>query len=191
MKVVAFNGSSRKDGNTAMMIRWVFEELEAEGVETELIQGLTNKINPCIACYKCGQAKDRRCQVEGDQANQYIAKMAEADGIILGSPVYFANATPQIRALIDRCGFVGRANGGMFRRKVGAAVVVARRAGMVNTFNTLNHFFFISEMIVPGSSYWNLGHGLNKGDVEKDQEAQATMRTLGQSMAWLMKKIAD
>ncbi len=191
MKVVAFNGSSRTDGNTAMMTRWVFDELEAEGIETELIQGFATKINPCIACYKCTEKKDRRCQVPGDLANDFIAKMAEADGIILASPVYFSDATPQMRALIDRCGFVGRANGGMFRRKVGAAIVAARRGGAIHTFDTLNHFFLISEMIVPGSSYWNMGFGLQKGDVEKDQEAKATMQTLGKHMAWLMKKIAD
>jgi len=190
MKVIAFNGSSRKDGNTATMIRWVFGELEKEGIETELYQMKGKKINGCIACFKCMQNRNQRCSVENDVLNECIEKMVEADGMILASPVYFADVTPQIKSLIDRSGMVGIANGGMFRRKVGASVVAARRGGAIHTFDSLNHFFFISQMIVPGSSYWNMGFGLQPGDVEKDEEAKGTMVTLGQNMAWLLKKIA-
>jgi multimeric flavodoxin WrbA len=190
MKVIAFNGSSRKDGNTAIMIRWVFGELEKEGIGTELYQMKGKKINGCIACFKCMQNKDQRCSVEKDVVNECIEKMLEADGVILASPVYFADLTPQIKSLMDRSGMVGIANGGMFRRKVGASVVAARRGGAIHTFDSLNHFFFISQMIVPGSSYWNMGFGLQPGDVEKDEEAKGTMVTLGQNMAWLLKKIA-
>lgn len=191
MKVIAFNGSSRKDGNTAIMIRWVFGELEKEGIGTELYQMKGKKINGCIACFKCMQNKNQRCSVEKDVINECIEKMLEADGVILASPVYFADVTPQIKSLMDRSGMVGIANGGMFRRKVGASVVAARRGGAIHTFDSLNHFFFINQMIVPGSSYWNMGFGLQPGDVEKDEEAKGTMVTLGQNMAWLLKKIVD
>ncbi|MGD8717220.1 MAG: flavodoxin family protein [Candidatus Zixiibacteriota bacterium] len=191
MKVIAFNGSAREDGNTALMIRWVFEELTKEGIETELYQLAGKEIHGCRACYKCFGNKDGRCSVDTDVVNECIEKMAAADGIILASPVYFADVTAQIKALMDRAGFVGLANGGMFRRKVGASVVVARRGGAIHTFDSLNHFFFISEMVVPGSSYWNMGFGMEPGAVEQDEEAQRTMRTLGRNMAWLLGKISD
>jgi len=190
MKVIAFNGSARKDGNTAIMVRWVFSELEKEGIETELYQMEGKKINGCIACFKCFENKNQRCSVEKDVANECIKKMLGADGVILASPVYFADITAQIKALMDRAGMVAIANGGMFRRKVGASVVAARRGGAIHTFDSLNHFFFISQMIVPGSSYWNMGFGRERGDVEKDEEAKKTMVTLGQNMAWLLNKIA-
>ncbi len=189
MKVVGFNGSARKDGNTAVMIRWVFGELEKEGIETELYEMGGKKIGGCIACYKCFQNKDKKCSVEKDILNECIEKILNADGVILGSPVYFADITAQIKALIDRAGMVSIANGGMYRRKVGASVVVARRGGAIHTFDSLNHFFLISQMIVPGSNYWNMGFGRDPGEVGKDEEAKGTMVTLGQNMAWLLKKI--
>ncbi len=191
MKVIAFNGSARKDGNTAIMIRWVFDELEKEGIETELYQMCGKKIDGCIACYKCLKNKNQRCSVEKDVANECIEKMLGSDGVILASPVYFADITPQIKALMDRAGLVAIANGSMFRRKAGASVVAARRGGAIHTFDSLNHFFFINQMIVPGSSYWNMGFGLGSGEVEKDEEAKGTMVTLGQNMSWLLKKIAE
>jgi multimeric flavodoxin WrbA len=191
MKVVGFNGSARKDGNTAVMIRWVFGELEKEGIETELYEMGGKKIGGCIACYKCFQNKNRKCSVEKDILNECIEKILDADGVILGSPVYFADITSQIKALIDRAGMVSIANGSMYRRKVGASVVAARRGGAIHTFDSLNHFFFISQMIVPGSSYWNIGFGRDRGDVEKDKEAKRTMETLGQNMAWLLDKVGD
>ena len=191
MKVIAFNGSARKDGNTAIMIRWVFGELEKEGIKSELYQMGGKKIDGCIACFKCFQNKNQRCSVEKDVANECIEKMLDADGVILASPVYFADVTSQIKALMDRAGMVAIANDGMFRRKAGASVVAARRGGAIHTFDSLNHFFFISQMIVPGSSYWNMGFGLQPGEVEKDEEAKGTMVTLGQNMAWLLKKIVD
>lgn len=189
MKVVAFNGSARKDGNTARLINEVFNELESEGIETELIQLAGKNIRGCRACRGCFETKDGYCSNKEDLVNEYIAKMKEADGIILGSPVYFSNLTPEMKALIDRSGMVARANSNMFKRKVGAAVVAVRRAGSVLTFDTINNFFLISEMIVPGSSYWNNGFGQKKGEVEKDEEGLETMRTLGRNMAWLLKKL--
>ena len=189
MKVVAFNASARKDGNTAILINHVLAQLQKEGIETELIQLAGKKIRGCMACYKCRQNKDQRCSVKNDVLNDCIEKMLEADGIILGSPTYLANVSTEMTALIDRAGFVARANGDMLKRKVGAAVVAVRRAGSIHAFNSINHFFFISQMIVPGSSYWNMGFGLEKGDVDKDEEGIQTMKNLGANMAWLLKKL--
>lgn len=190
MKVVGFNGSARKNSNTAALINTVFEELQIEGIETELVELSGLRLRGCIACYKCFDSKDQRCAVKKDDMNACIEKMVEADGIILGSPTYFADVSTEMKALIDRAGMTAKANGEMYRRKVGAAVVAVRRAGSIHAFDTLNHFFLISQMIVPGSSYWNIGIGRDKGDVEKDDEGLGTMRTLGVNMAWLMKKLA-
>jgi len=189
MKVIAFNGSARKDGNTAILLKRVLQVLEAEGIETELIQLAGEQIRGCNACRTCYDTKNKRCVIEGDNVNAYIQKMVEADGIILGSPVYFSMMTPELKALIDRAGYVARANGDMLQRKIGAAVVAVRRAGALPTFDAINHFFLISQMIVPGSSYWNVGLGRHKGDVASDEEAMATMDDLGKNMAWLLKKI--
>jgi multimeric flavodoxin WrbA len=187
VKVVAFNGSARKDGNTAILIQHVFKEIEREGIATEMIQLAGQAIRGCTACYRCFERKDRRCAVTGDVANACITKMLEADGIILGSPTYFSNATPEIMALVCRAGLVAKANDDMLRRKVGAAVVAVRRAGAIHAFNSINHFFFISQMVVPGSSYWNIGIGREKGQVESDEEGLRTMAVLGSNMAWLLK----
>lgn len=189
MKVIAFNGSARRDGNTSILVKTVFEELEKEGIETELIQLGRRDIRGCIACYKCADNLDQRCAVKHDIANECIEKMIEAQGIILASPTYFADVTAEMKALIDRAGMVAKRNGDLFRRKVGAAVVAVRRGGAIHTFDTMNHFFFISQMIVPGSSYWNVGIGREAGEVSGDEEGIATMRTLGENMAWLLKQI--
>ena len=189
MKVVAFNGSARKDGNTALLIRRVFSVLESEGIETELIQLAGEQIHGCMACGTCRKVKNKECKIVNDNVNAYIKKMVEADGIILGSPTYFSMMSPELKALIDRSGYVARANDDLFKRKVGAAVVAVRRAGGIPTFDAINHFFLISQMIVPGSSYWNVGVGSGKGDVEKDEEGMKTMDDLGKNMAWLIKKL--
>ena len=188
MKVVAFNGSARKDGNTAILLRTVLGEIEAAGIETELVQLSGQEIHSCLACRICSTKKDGLCSQKDDQGNEFLAKMTAADGILLGSPTYVADVSPEIKSLIDRACMVERANGGLLRRKVGAAVIAVRRAGAIHAFDTLNHFFLISEMIVPGSSYWNIGFGREKGEVEKDTEGIETMRTLGRNMAWLLQK---
>ena len=189
MKVIAFNGSARKDSNTAIMLNVVLEELNKQGIDTELYQLAGKQIHGCIACYKCMENKDRRCAVKKDVANECIEKMLAADGIILGSPTYFADVTTEMKALIDRAGLVSRANGDMLKRKVGASVVVARRGGSIHAFDTMNHFFLIGQMIIVGSNYWNMGFGLNKGDVENDQDGLGTMKILGANMGWLLKKL--
>lgn len=189
MKVIAFNGSPRKDGNTAMLIKTVFEELNKEGIDTELIQFSGQKINGCIACFQCFANKDNKCSVKSDIVNDFIEKVLDADGIILGSPTYFFNVTSEMKAFMDRLGLVSMANEGMLKRKVGASVAVARRAGTSAVLDTLNNFFLMLGMIIPGSNYPNMSIGLDKGDVEKDMEGIQTMKVLGENMAWLMKKI--
>jgi multimeric flavodoxin WrbA len=189
LKVVAFNGSARKDGNTAILIRRVLNVLDTEGIETELIQMAGQQIHGCTACGTCRKIQNKQCKIVNDNVNSYIEKMTAADGIILGSPTYFSMMTSEMKALIDRAGFVGRANNDLFKRKVGAAVVAMRRAGGIPTFDGINHFFLISQMIIPGSVYWNIGIGLGKGEVEKDDEGLKTMDDLGKNMAWLLKKI--
>ena len=188
MKVVGINGSPRKGGNTSILVNTVLAELEKNGIETEFVQLGGKKIQGCKACFKCWKNKDGRCAVDNDVFNECMGKMTEADGIVLGSPTYFADVSAEMKALIDRAGFVSMANGRSFKRKVGAAVVAVRRAGSIHVFDTINHLFFISEMIVPGSIYWNLGMGLDKGDVNKDEEGMKTMKVLGENMAWLMQK---
>ena len=189
MKVVALNGSARKDGNTAIIINLVFDELKKEGIETELIQMAGNPIAGCVACYKCFKNKNRRCSVEKDMLNDIIEKMLEADGIILGSPTYFSDVSSGMRAFIERCGFVARANDYMFKYKVGAGVVAVRRAGAIPAFNSIMLFLHYMQMMIPGSSYWNIAIGRDPGEVLKDEEGVQTMKTLGQNMAWLLKKV--
>jgi multimeric flavodoxin WrbA len=189
MKVVAINGSARKDGNTAILINVVFDELKKEGIETEMIQFAGKPPQGCIACYKCFENKNRRCAVEKDILNECIGKLLEADGIVLGSPTYFSDVSSGMRAFIERCGLVARANDYMLKYKVGVGVVAVRRAGAIPAFNSLMLFLHYNQMIMPGSSYWNLGIGRNPGEVLNDEEGIQTMKTLGQNMVWLLKKI--
>lgn len=189
MKVVAFNGSARKDGNTAALLNRALAEISAAGIETELIQLAGKDIRPCRACYGCAAAKNRRCTITDDFLNECVAAMDSADGIILGSPTYFADVSGIMKALIERAGLVSRVNGDMLRRKAGAAVVSVRRGGAIHAFDTMNHFFLIGQMIVAGSIYWNIGIGRDKGDVEGDEEGMATMKALGENFAWLLTKV--
>jgi len=190
MKVVAFNGSARKDGNTAIMVRTVLRVLEEAGIQTELIQLAEKDISGCKACYGCVKKKNGKCAVAKDDLNEMLNRMVEADGIILASPTYFADVTSGMKALIDRCGMVSRANGDLLKRKVGAAIVVARRGGAIHAFDSMNHFFLIGQMIVVGSNYWNMGFGLNIGEVNADQDGLNTMRVLGENMAWLLNRLS-
>ena len=189
MKVVGINGSPRKDGNTAILIRTVFAELNEQGIETELIQLSGQTVEGCIACWKCMELKNQRCVITDDFFNECLGKMAAADGIILGSPVYSAGVTSQMKALIDRASIVLAANQGLFRHKVGAAVTAVRRGGAISAFDTMTHFLHSKEMFLVGSTYWNMVYGRDVGEVEQDQEGMANMKNLGQNMAWLLKKI--
>ncbi|HUV25133.1 MAG TPA: flavodoxin family protein [Methanomassiliicoccales archaeon] len=191
MKVIAFNGSPRVAGNTGRALEYVLEELRAEGIETEMVDMGLEVIDPCQVCQTCLQNTDGRCLIETDNVNVWFDKMKAADGILIGSPVYFGGVTAQTKAFIDRIGKLSKANGDAFKRKVGAAVAVHRRAGALNTFNEINLFFLIGQMIVVGSNYWNIGVGYNRGDIEEDNEAEKTMRTLGKNIAWVLKRLAD
>lgn len=189
MKVIGINGSARKDGNTAIMIRTVFERLNNEGIATELYEIGPNMPKGCIACYKCFENKDRRCAVKGDIVNECIEKMLAADGIILGSPSYFADMSAGMKALIERAGMVSRANDWMFKGKVGASLCAERRAGATTVLGSMNFFFLQAQMVMPGSTYWNIGVGRNPGEVTADNEGMETMRNLGDNFAWVMKKL--
>lgn len=184
--MVAFNGSPRREGNTAILIRHVFAELETKGIETELVQLADREIHGCIACEKCSENKDRRCAVQNDGANDYIEKMLGADGIILGSPVYFQDVTSEMKALIDRTGYVSRSNGRMFRKKVGASVVAVRRSGAIHALDTMDHFFLGGEIVIVGRA---IGMGREIGEVEKDAEGIGLVKSLGQRMAWVLEKL--
>ena len=189
IKVVAFNGSARKDGNTAILLSLVLDELKGEGIETEMIQLAGETLSGCIACYKCAENKNQKCAVTKDRMNEYISKMQGAHGILLGSPTYISDMTANMKALVERSTITSRSNGDLFKRKVGAAVISVRRAGSTHVLSSINYFFLINQLIIPGSSYWNMGIGRNPGEVKNDAEGIQTMKTLGQNMSWLLKKL--
>jgi multimeric flavodoxin WrbA len=186
MKVIGFNGSPRKDGNTNTLMGYLFREIGNEGIETELIQLSAKTIHGCIACYKCFEKRDRRCAVKDDAANDYIEMMTSAQGIVLASPSYFQDVTAEMKALIDRAGFVGLANGRMYKDKIGAALCCFRRSGGMHTIETMNHFFFSNELVIAGRA---LSVARDKGDVEKDAEGVQSAQGLGQKIAWMAKKL--
>lgn len=189
MFVVALNGSPRPNGNTAQSLKIVLDELEKEDIRTELIQLGGKEILGCKACMMCKQKQDRRCAGRDDELNSILEKVYLADGILIGSPTYFSNMTPEVKAFIDRCGYVSMANNNPMKRKVGAAVVSARRAGSNFVFSSINLFFGITEMITVGSSYWNMTLSRMPGEVQRDEEGIKTFQNLGKNMAWLLKKI--
>lgn len=192
MKVVAFVGSARKDGNTAALVRHVFAPLQAAGIECELIELAGKRAHGCTACGKCGETLTGNCTgVKDFISDECIPKALAADGIIVASPVYFADVSSETKALIDRLGYASRQGGNRLARKVGAGVVAVRRAGAMHAFDTINHLFLISEMLIVGSSYWNIGVGRTPGEVEGDAEGVRTMTRLGEHMAWALQKLAD
>jgi len=190
MKVIAINGSPRPGGNTEILLKKVLATLEAEGWSTDYLQIGGKPVRGCLACMKCVERKNRRCAVEKDGMNGYMERMFAADAIILGSPTYFAAIAPELKALIDRAGFVALANGGLLAGKIGAAVVAVRRGGATHVFDTINHMFLLCSMIVPGSTYWNMGVGCGKGEVLGDAEGMRNMEHLGRAIGWLGKAIA-
>ena len=191
MKVVAVNGSARAGGNTARLIEAAFEPLRDAGIQCELVELAHKDIRGCTVCGKCREKKDGQCHGRRDFGNEVVDRLRDADGVLLGSPTYFADVTAEMKAVIDRVGNTSMANGGFFVRKPGAAIVAVRRAGAIHVFDTINHFFLISQMVVVGSSYWNIGIGGGKGEVEDDEEGLRTMRKLGENMAWLLTKLAE
>ena len=191
MKVLAVNGSARKDGNTAILIRAVYEELNAAGIETEMVQLSGNIIEPCKACWACGGRKN--CVHKRDLFQEIFEKMTRADGIILGSPVYTANISANMQAFLERASVVTDMNRGenLFRHKVGAAVTAARRGGALPALDAMYHFFMLQNMFVVGSSYWAMAYGQMPGDVHKDGEGLDTMKNLGQNMAYLLRALEE
>ncbi len=189
MKVVLFNGSPRKEGNTSTSLKIVINELTSRGIECEYFWVGMEKLQGCTACYQCAKNKDKKCVIADDKINQYIEKILQSDGIILGSPTYFANVSTPIKAIIDRVGLVSKVNGDILKHKVGAAVVAVRRQGATHVFSSINFFFLINQMFVVGSSYWNLGIGQNPGDVKNDKEGILTFQNLGKNFAFLLHKL--
>lgn len=189
MKMLAFNGSPHKEGNTYHAIRLVADELEKEGIETEIVQVGNQAIRGCIACYQCIKNVDERCGLKGDEVNEWIQKMKQADALIFGSPVYYSAINGTMKSFLDRAFFVAGVNGGLLRHKVGASVVAVRRSGGLPTFDQLNHYLSISEMLPVTSNYWNVIHGREPGEALQDGEGVQVMRVLGKNMAWLMKLV--
>ena len=190
MKVVAISSSPRRDGNTAILLSHVLAELDAAGVETELVQLAGKSLSGCTGCLKCATALDNHCHgVKDDGVNECIDKMLAADGILLGTPVFFGDANATMRALIERTGYATRKNGNPLARKAGAAVIAVRRGGAMHAFDSVNHFFQIAAMVVVGSSYWNFGIGGEAGAVSSDAEGLQTMHNLGINMAWVLGKL--
>ena len=190
MKVLALNGSPRKNGNTATLLEKVLSPLIEAGWETEIVQIGGQKIQGCRGCLKCAEKKNRRCVFDNDILNGVLEKMLAADAMILGTPCYFTDMSAEMKALVDRAGFVAFVNGGLFQGKIGAAVVAVGRGGATHAFDSINHMFLMSRMIVPGSTYWNMGYGSNEKDVLNDSYGMENMNHLGRTIAWLGKATA-
>lgn len=191
MKVVAFNGSPRKEGNSFEALKLVCEQLEAKGIETEIVQVGIKNVKACTACNMCAKNQDERCIIKKDPVNEWIQKMKEADGILLASPVHYASLSASMKSFLDRAFYVSGVNGNMFRHKVGASIAVVRRSGGLPTFNELNNYLTYSEMMIPTSNYWNVIHGLFPGEIHKDEEGVQIMRILGKNMAYLLELIEN
>jgi multimeric flavodoxin WrbA len=191
MRVLAVNGSPHAQGNTAILIDLVLARLQDAGIATEYVSLAGHTLSGCLACGVCGERRDLTCAQGADGFNEIMAKMAVADGIILGSPVHFADVTPNMKALVDRTGLVALSCGGALRHKVGTAVAAVRRAGALHTLDSMNHLFQCNEMITIGSSYWNLAIGRAGGEVRGDAEGLTTMQVLGDGMAWLLRRLDD
>ena len=191
MKVVAFNGSPKKQGNTWHAISMVAAELEKENIATEIIHVGNKLIRGCSACGQCSENKNEQCVLTGDEVNDWIQKMKHADGIIFGSPVHYAAMAGTMKSFMDRAFYVTGVNNGMLRHKVGAAVVAVRRSGGLPTFDQLNNFINYSEMLIPTANYWNVIHGARPGEVTQDEEGKQIMRVLGKNMAWLLKLVEN
>ena len=188
MKVVAYNGSPRKNGNTSKLIQVVFEELNKEGIETVEVNVGFDGVKGCIGCGACKKAQNHTCVSINDKLNEYYKEAIDADGIILASPVYYADVTGQMKCFIDRFATVARANG-ILKGKVGASIVTARRDGAFHTYSTINAVFGVSEMLMVGANYWNQGVGRQVGDVLSDEEGLETMCVLGKNMAKALKSL--
>ena len=190
MNAIGICGSPREAGNTEILVKRCLGKLEENGIGTQFIPLRGKTIKPCIACMECSRNQDGTCAVKDDDFGEVYELIKQADIIVVGSPVYFGSATPETMALLDRAGYVSKMNGGLLSRKLGGPITVARRAGQNFTFAQLLYWFMINDMIVPGSSYWNIAFGRAQGDVENDEEALRTIDRFGENLAWLAEKLA-
>jgi multimeric flavodoxin WrbA len=191
MKAIAICGSPRKDGNTQILLTRCLDHLKSSDIDVELITLQGKTIKPCIACGMCGQRKDGTCAIKDDDFHEVFSAMTKADIIVVGSPVYFGSATPHTMALLDRAGYVSKSSGNLLSRKIGGPIVVARRAGQNFTYAQLMYWFMINDMVVPGSSYWNIAFGRAAGEVEDDEEALDTVDRFAENLSWLAGKLFD
>ena len=189
MKALALCGSPRRDGNTQQLLELLCGRLKERSVESELVLLSGKTIKPCVACGKCKEYNDRTCAIKDDDFHPILKKLIEADAFIVGSPVYFGCATSQTTAFLHRAGYVARNNDKFLGGKVGAPVVVARRAGQNFTYAQLMFFFTINDMIIPGSTYWNIAFGRNKGEVAGDAEGLETITHFADNVAALLAKL--
>jgi len=189
LKVIGFNGSPHKKGNTFLAIRQVFGQLEAQGIETEMISIGSEEVRPCDGCGECKETRDGFCIIDDDDVNIYMKKAYDADGMVIGTPVYFGSVTPKVKALVDRMGYCSRAGGYLLKRKVCVAVAAVRRQGAVDALNQINNMFMLNQCVLPSSVYWNFGIGRIPGEIKNDVEGMETLKILGENMAWLIKKI--
>ena len=187
MKVIAINGSPNKEGNTFYALTMVGDQLQVEGIDFEILHVGHKLIHGCIGCGKCAVNKDEQCSIKTDYVNKWIQQLKAADGIIIGSPVYYCGIAGAMKCFLDRVFYVAGVNGGLFRHKVGASVVALRRTGGSATFDSMNHYLSNSELIIATANYWNVIHGRNPGEVTQDLEGSQIMRVLGKNIAWLLK----
>ena len=190
MKAVAINGSPRKGGNTEQMLNIVLDTIKKSGIETKLIQIGGTNIHGCRGCWACTKIKNGKCAFNDDILNELLDEVYSADALILGTPSYFADMTPELKAFIDRVGVVASSIGNPLKHKIGAAVIAQRRGGGPAIQASIHHMFLMKEMIIPGSLYWNFGIGRDKGEVQSDEEAKANMVNLGENIVWLLEKIS-
>jgi multimeric flavodoxin WrbA len=187
MKVLAINGSPNKEGNTWHALNMVGEELKNNEIDFEILHIGNKHIHGCLGCKKCAEHKDEKCSIKKDDLNKWLQMAKAADGLLIGSPVYYSGIAGTLKSFLDRLFYVSGSNGNLFRHKVGAAVIAVRRTGGSSTLDALNHYFTVTEMLIPGSSYWNIIHGRTPGEVEQDIEGKQALRVLGKNMAWLLK----
>jgi multimeric flavodoxin WrbA len=189
MKVLGINGSPRKGGNTEYILKVVAEVLEASGIETEIAQIGGKIIHGCTNCGSCKRTKDLKCSLGEDGMNDLMTKIRDSDGILLGSPTYFSDVTPEMKAFMDRAGFVSNANGGLLIHKAGASVTAVRRGGAAHALDSMNHWLHYQQTFMVGSSYWNMVYCRDVGEASKDEEGIRTMKTLGANMAYLLQRL--
>ena len=191
MKVIAINGSPKENGNTAQALQILLGEVQKKGIETELVTIGNKMIHGCIGCAKCREAQNGTCVAfPNDAVNELMPKLSTADAIVLGSPTYFAGINGTMKSFLDRVFYVSLTNGGLFRLKFGAAMVVLRRGGGTAAFDELNKYFQIAEMTVASGCYWSAIHGHISGELHQDLEGLRVLRVQGRNLSYLLQLAA-